>query len=198
MDKPGSLCTHPARAALHRALWARVFPRPSVSSPPGKNPLIPRRLFRHGRVPHLQCSIADLLRIVNELPPTPCRLYAGSLRPGCGAPVSFRACRETIQTIKTEKISPEWVLLACKESQKMRGGYKIRPQTMVAAGFSLCHVIVALDAADPALNGARQLAPGWSPSWRSNLRPSLSPSTKMVSPSLNSPARSMGASLSCR
>jgi len=96
------------------------------------------------------------------------------------------------------KMSQKWVLLAYKESQKMRGGFKTRPQTVVAAGLSLRHFIVALDAADPALNYAGQLAPGLSSACCSNLRPSLSASTKMVSPSLNVPSSSIGASLSWR
>ena len=144
------ICTHPARAARHRALRARVFRRASVSSPPRKNPPIPRRLFLNGRVPHRQCSTADLLRIVNDLPTIRLRLYPDRLRPGCGANPAFQPCRETRHPKRTKKMSPKWVLLAGKESQKMRGGLKTRPQTMVAAGFSLRHVIVALDVAAPA------------------------------------------------
>jgi hypothetical protein len=100
MAQRDSICTPPALAALHRAVRARVFRRPSVSSPARKKSAHSQRLIFLAPVPHRQRSTSDFLRIVNDFHPLPLRIYPGRLRPGCGrdaariplsAPVTERA-----------------------------------------------------------------------------------------------------------
>ena len=85
MAKPGSICPHPARAALHRAVWARVFRRPSVASPSRNKSAHPRPVIFNASVPHRQRFTTDFLRVFNDFPPVPLRIYPGRLRRGCGA-----------------------------------------------------------------------------------------------------------------
>ncbi len=50
-----------------------------------KETLNPARSFFHGCVPHPKCSPSDFLRVFNDFPPPPLRIYPARLRVGCGA-----------------------------------------------------------------------------------------------------------------